>query len=147
MPYCAVMVSLVLLCAACAGPVAEPPTLASLDETQWLLRAWDRDDPAPSEPLITLTYTEGRFAGRSGCNSYSGAVEAGAEPDSIIVSPIVGTRMACPEMQMDMESRYLASLQAAASIGSLDGNLVLNYQDKAGQQRTLTFSPREDTQP
>lgn len=144
MPCRVTMISLVLLCAACASPNVEPPTLASLDETQWLLRAWDNGDPAPDEPLVTLTYNEGRFAGRSGCNSYTGAVAAGDLPGDIVISPIAGTRMACPAPQMEVETRYLTSLQAVSKFSILDGNLTLTYQDKAGQQRTLLFAPRVD---
>lgn len=142
MPCRVTMISLVLLCAACASPNVEPPTLASLDETQWLLRAWDNGDPAPDEPLVTLTYTEGRFAGRSGCNSYTSAVTAGDLPGDIVISPIAGTRMACPEPQMNVETRYLTSLQAVSKFSILDGNLTLTYQDETGQQRTMLFAPR-----
>ena len=88
------MMSLVLLCFACASHTEEPPALETLDETQWSLRSWDEGDPAPAEPLITLTYTEGSFAGRSGCNSYTGPVEAGEEPGVIVIGPIISTRMA-----------------------------------------------------
>jgi heat shock protein HslJ len=137
-----VMVSLILLCASCAGPVIEPPAIEALDETQWLLRSWDSGDPAPAEPLITLTYSEGRFAGRSGCNSYTSAVETGELLGVISIGPIISTRMACPELQMDVETRYLTALQAATKYNVIDGELTLAYQDEAGQQRTMTFAPR-----
>jgi heat shock protein HslJ len=147
MPCRIAMMSLVLMCASCASPVAEPPALATLDDSQWFLRAWDDGDPAPEEPLVTLTYSEGRFAGRSGCNSYSGAVTAGDLPGEIVVGPIAGTRMACPELQMDVESRYLTNLQAATKYTVTDGNFALTYQDQSGQQRAMLFAPRVESQP
>lgn len=144
MPCRIVVLSLVLLCASCAGAIADPPALETLDGTDWLLRAWDRDDPAPAEPPVTLTYSEGGFAGRSGCNSYSGPVETGEIPGEIVIGPIVSTRMACPELQMQVESRYLTILQAATKFGVMDGDLTLTYQDETGASRVMLFSPRED---
>ena len=139
--------SLVLLCASCAAPTSEPPALETLDGTQWLLRSWDSGDPAPDEPLVTLTYSEGNFAGRSGCNSYTGPVEAGEVPGSIVIGPIVSTRMACPELQMEVETRYLTNLRAATKFGIQAGGLALTYQDEAGQERTMLFAPRQDSRP
>lgn len=141
------LLSLVLLCAACAGPAAEPPALTTLEESQWSLSSWDQDDPAPADPIVTLTYSEGRFAGRSGCNSYTGAVAAGEAPGEIAIGPVVGTRMACPEMQMEVESRYLTNLQAATKYNLIDGALALTYEDESGQERTMIFSPREAIAP
>ena len=147
MPCRILVTSLVLLCASCAGPTAEPPALATLDETDWLLSSWDSGDPAPDEPLITLTYTEGAFAGRSGCNSYTGPVETGETPGSIVIGPIISTRMACPEPRMQVESRYLKNLQAATKFGIAAGDLTLTYQDDTGQERTMLFAPRQDSRP
>jgi heat shock protein HslJ len=147
MPRRIAIMSLVLLCASCAPPVAEPPALQTLDGTQWALRAWDRGDPAPEEPLITLTYTEGSFAGRSGCNSYTGSAQPGEVPGAIEVGPIVSTRMACPELQMEVETRYLTNLEAVTRFGIMAGDLALAYQDEAGEERTMRFAPRESSRP
>ena len=147
MPCRIVVLSLVLLCASCVAPTAEPPALETLEGTGWLLRAWDRDDPAPDEPLVTLTYSEGNFAGRSGCNSYSGPVEAGELPGEIVIGPIVSTRMACPEPQMQTETRYLKNLQAVTKYGIMVGDLALTYQDETGASRVMLLSPREDSRP
>src|SRR5690606_2443266 len=121
------MLRLILLCAACAGPAAEAPALSTLEGSQWSLQAWAQDDPAPADPLATLTYEEGRFAGRSGCNSYTGTVAPGDEPGEIAIGPVISTRMACPEMQMEVETRYLTALQAATKYNVSDGELSLVY--------------------
>lgn len=141
------LMSLVLLCASCAPSIADPPALATLDGTQWSLRSWDQGDPAPAEPPITLTYAEGGFAGRSGCNSYNGSVQPGDLPGAISVGPVVSTRMACPEMQMDVETRYLTNLQAVTKFGILAGDLALTYQDESGEERTMRFAPRAAESP
>jgi len=120
MPCRILVMSLVLLCISCAGSVDEPPAL---------------------ETLVTLTYSEGNFAGRSGCNSYTGAVTAGEQPGDIVISPIISTRMACAEPYMQVESRYLTNLQAATKFGVRDGELTLTYQDEAGASRVMLFAP------
>jgi hypothetical protein len=48
-------------------------SLDTLAATEWVLRAWDFDEAAPDEPEVTLNYKDGRFAGSSGCNRYSGS--------------------------------------------------------------------------
>ncbi len=113
----------------------------TVGETEWALRWWDLVDRVPDEPLVTLTYSDGRFAGNSGCNSYTGGVAAGDLPGDIVMSPIAGTRMACPEPQMGIESRFLKNLQAATKIGFLAGNLAVTYQDETGAIRTMLFAP------
>jgi heat shock protein HslJ len=141
------MIGLVLLCASCAPPVAEPPALNTLDGTQWSLRSWDGEEAASAEPLVTLTYSEGSFAGRSGCNSYTGPVETGDLPGAISIGPIISTRMACPELDMQVETRYLTNLQAVTKFGIQVGDLALTYQDETGLERTMLFGPRADAQP
>jgi heat shock protein HslJ len=140
-------IGLVLLCASCASPIAEPPALQTAGETEWVLRWWDSEDPAPGEPPITLTYKDGRFAGRSGCNSYSGAVAEGEQPGDIAISPIISTRMACADPVMQAESRYLKNLQGATKISIAAGDLTIAYQDEAGASGAMRFAPRSDPQP
>src|SRR5262245_14515458 len=135
------MMSLVVLCFSCASPTEEPPALKTLDKTQWSLSSWDDGDAAPVEPPITLTYSEGNFAGRSGCNNYTGPVQPGEEPGVITIGPIISTRMACPEMQMEVETRYLTNLETVTKFGMRAGDLALTYLDATGEERTMRFAP------
>lgn len=67
----------------------------------------------------------GGIFGRSGCNRYNAGVAAGDMPGSMKVSPVVGTRMACPEDVMALERRYLSALEGEVGTGFLSGKLAL----------------------
>jgi hypothetical protein len=66
-----------------AVALSAPTSRFSLDTlagTKSVLRGWDFDEAAPDEPEVTLNYEDGRFAGSSGCNRYSGSATAGDLP-------------------------------------------------------------------
>ena len=81
---------------------------------------------------------EGRVAGSSGCNRFTGKglVSAG----KVEIGLLATTRMACPPAVMDQESRYLKALAASKryEIGS-DG--LMRFYDGSGAT-TLRFSRR-----
>jgi putative lipoprotein len=84
----------------------------------------------------TLEFTaNGRVAGRGGCNRYGGSVKTSG--DSILMSEIFSTKMACAPALMDQETRYLAALQAVRSYRMEGPTLVL--VDATGKPR-LRFS-------
>ena len=71
-----------------------------------------QDKPVSTPVPVTLSFTEGRASGRSGCNQYSGAVEYGAR--TIRFQAMISTKMACAEDgAMLTEATYLQALQAA----------------------------------
>jgi heat shock protein HslJ len=117
-------------------------SLATLAGTVWVLRAWDLIDPAESEPVVTLAYESGRFTGTSGCNRYSGGVEAGDLPGVVKVGLLAGTRMACPEPQSSVEGRFLGQLGGARTIGFRLGRLAIGYARADGSQGTMVFEAR-----
>ncbi len=92
-------------------------SLAALAGTDWVLRAWDITEPAAEEPVVTLAYDAGRFAGTSGCNRYTGGVNEGTAPGELSVGLLAGTRMACPDAQASVESRFLEQLSGARTFG------------------------------
>lgn len=107
------------------------PRRLSLDiiaETEWVLTWWDLDEPAPAEPGITLSYLDGRLSGKSGCNNYFVAANAGAQPGDVTVGQAGGTMMACPEDVMAVEQRYLAQMGSVKKYGFLAGMLALTYE-------------------
>ena len=114
-------------------------SLATLAGTTWVLRAWDIGDPAASEPAVTLTYDAGRFAGSSGCNRFVAGVAAGGTPGAITVGPSAGTRMACPDPQAAVETRFLEQLGGAQSIGFWIGKLAIGYVKTDGTRGTMLF--------
>lgn len=141
----------VLACAGCGGQDApasagsaeaeeiveetEVMSLEALGDAEWWLVAFAEGEPAPEEPVITLAYVEGKFAGTSGCNRYFAAVTAGREDLAIEIGPAAGTMMMCPEAVMEAEQRYLGCLAGVTSY-RLDGDsLYLAYAEGQAELR------------
>lgn len=99
---------------------------------RWILREWSSGDPAPDEPVVTLRYDDGRLTGGSGCNNYFVAADPGENPGGVSLGPIGTTRMACPEAETAVESRFLSQLEGVTAFGFLAGALALEYETDEG---------------
>ena len=116
-------------------PGTEPVRLSleAIAGTEWVLRSWSWDEPAPAEPEVTLQYVDGRFAGSSACNRYSVPVkDAGEMPGGIETGLGIGTRMACPDPAGAIETRFLRQLEGVNNLGFVAGQLMLTYEADAG---------------
>ena len=82
------------------------------------------DVPQP----ITLELSGSTAAGRAPCNTYTG--EFNGTSDGVDLGPFATTRMACsPDSVMELESRYIAGLEAADT-ATVDGStLTLTLND------------------
>ncbi|WP_296490554.1 META domain-containing protein [Rhodoferax sp.] len=133
-----------------AGPGAASHDLVTLDAlagTTWVLRAWDVAEPAPAQPVVTLSYAAGRFSGSSGCNRYTTAVTPGNTPGELQVGLVAGTRMACPDAQSAVETRFLQRLQAARRFGFKSGQLAISTPGANGPGATLLFEASVPVKP
>jgi len=128
-----------VLASAGADTVTGILSLDTIGGTTWVLQRWDRGQPAPDEPRITLRYEDGQFRGTSGCNRYFAAVTAAEPPGSMTVGPPADTRRACPEPVARVEDRFLRQLEQAVSYGFVAGRLALMYieDDRPG---AMTFT-------
>lgn len=74
----------------------------------------------PDGAAVTLLLDgQGRAAGRSGCNRFTGGVEIGS--GTMRFGQMAGTRMACPEPLMELEQRVLSALQGTR-LFTMDGS-------------------------
>ena len=78
---------------------------------------------------VTLELAQGRIAGRSGCNRFTGSAElTAASPVAgmLALGPLAGTRMMCPPAVMALEGQVLGALARVEGwrIGR-DGTLAL----------------------
>jgi heat shock protein HslJ len=126
-------IALLSFTSACsAGMDRGQDTLASHD---W--QALELQDKPVSTPVpVTLSFTEGRASGRSGCNQYSGAVEYGA--GTIRFQAMISTKMACVEDgAMQTEASYLQALQGAET-WNIDAAGKLTIEGARGR---IKFTP------
>ena len=124
--------------AAGAAPIA-PVRLEAIAERDWVLQAWSATEPAAAEPPVTLRYAEGRFAGKSACNRYTGPVTPGEVTGECTVGAIASTRMMCPPPIFAVESRYLTALARATHVGLRGDRLAITYATEDGGTATLFF--------
>ena len=115
-------------------------SMEAIAGTEWVLRAWDIDEPALEESEVTLLFQDGRFSGRSGCNRYFASVKPGDMPGDLYVGPAGSTRMACPEPAMTVETRFLEQLGQVEKFGFMVGQLMLSYQ-KENSRGVMLFDP------
>lgn len=97
--------------------------------------------PVPANLEVTLSFADGRVSGNSGCNNYGG--DATATGDSLRVSAIMSTKMACLEPGvMETEMTYLQALQGAErwAVGG-DGQLVIS--GAKGEIRLTPVAPQK----
>ncbi len=98
--------------------------------TQWQLESFVTGDVASSlvaDTSITLTLNADGSAGGRACNTYRTSYTM--EGDTIAFSPIVSTRMACPQDVMAQEKAYFTALGAATRYEIVDGKLIIEHPE------------------
>jgi heat shock protein HslJ len=126
-----------------SGVEPERLSIATFAGPEWVLRKFDRDQPAPGGLEITLLFEEDRIAGKSGCNQYMGKVTEGDMPGDLTVGLLAGTMMACPPEIMELEDRYRQQLEKVFKIGFLNGQLALTFKKDDGNVGLLLLAPRQ----
>jgi heat shock protein HslJ len=121
-------------------------TRSTLEGTEWVLRYWTRDEPAPGAPEITFTVQGDRIAGHSGCNRFFGTLTEGATPGEIATGPLAGTRMACPEPAMALEQRFHQQMAGVKKFSFRATQLVLTYE-RDGALASMIFEGRPPVTP
>ena len=130
--------TLSLTLAACDTPMTDGPANRDLTQSDWAAETIN-GKPVIEPGKVTLAIVEDRVTGRSGCNLYSGSVEA--SNGTLKVGQLISTKMACmAEGVMQQERDYLTALGAATSYTFRDdGRLVIGgtlvYVSTPRQQR------------
>lgn len=117
-------------------------SLADLSGVEWVLTHWNAEEAVSGEAEVTLVFEDGRIAGKSACNLYSGTVTAGEIPGDLTLSmPMIGTLMACEPSVDAIEQRYRGALEHLQQFRFAAGQLALtwSHQDEWG---TMLFTSR-----
>ena len=118
-----------------SSPVeASRMTMASLSLTGTVWQVEDIDQGGIVDAsMVTIRFPEdGRIAGGTGCNKFFGAAVISGE--SISISGIGVTQMACAEALMAQERRFLNALQNANRL-EMDNNTWLVFYDATRTER------------
>lgn len=120
---------------------AQRPSASSNDDWQLVGYKLDQMNVALGDRKITISVDtkEGRVAGNSGCNRFTGAFKF-EETGRLKVGPIAGTMMACPEPWMSFERMFLKTLEGADAFSFETGVLTITDTDTGN---FLRFKPAE----
>ncbi|HET6340806.1 MAG TPA: META domain-containing protein [Gemmatimonadota bacterium] len=124
-------------------PAAGDSVPAELVGTAWRLAEFDAGEPVPEDIEITAEFRQGGIAGRSACNRYTGPVQIDLAAGTIQFGALVSTKMACPPLQMESETRYLGALERATGVTLEPGRLTIRGENEAGVSSTLVFASAE----
>jgi len=110
--------------------------------TEWVLRAWTWDEPAPATPEVTVKFDGARLAGHAGCNSYFAQLKPGDQPGDLTIGPAGATRMMCPEPAMTVATRFLQQLGGVTQVRFMAGQLALPYANTDKTFGVMLFDRR-----
>lgn len=109
-----------------------PPLGGSLEGGPWLVEDVNGGGVLDNARL-EMTFDPGdqntsRVSGRAGCNRFNGSwQQTGA---TVKFGPLATTMMACPPALMDMERKFLSTLEAVTTLGFDEtGAALLKAQD------------------
>ena len=108
---------------------------SALEGTPWVL-ASGLDVEGWEEAAPSATFEDGRVAGSTGCNRYTGPYTLDGE--LLALGPLAVTLMACPPPRDAVERAYVAALERVAGWRVEDGGLSL--LDASGDE-LLRFAP------
>ena len=117
-------------------------SLEAIAGPEWVLRWWDREEKVAAEPPVTLSYSEGRLAGQSGCNNWFTAPIIGEQPGDLAIGPVGSTKKMCPDDVMDIEWKFLGQLEGVKKFGFMAGMLALSYE-MDGKHGVMLFEERD----
>ena len=112
---------------------AESETTQSLAGTSWVLNGYEVAgtlETLPESINITLNFADGGVSGSAGCNNYSGIYQENGN-QLVINNEITRTLMACFDIAMEQETRFLEILPSANTF-SIDGTtLRIQYAENS----------------
>lgn len=131
-----------------AAPVPPAPSGATtsppLDGTRWVLvRVGDQRVITPTAdprrvPHLVFDAGAGRVSGSGGCNRLAGPYRR--QGDTLTVGPVVGTRMACPDV-MATENALTGALERVRGWRVVEGRLELLSAPGPTGEVVAAFTP------
>ena len=93
----------------------EPSGAEALEGVSWVLTQFVAGNGSTRIVSVGVNaeFDGSTISGVSGCNQYNASYAASGS--EISFGPIAGTEMACPELEMETEARYLELLESVAT--------------------------------
>jgi len=124
------------------------PDADSLEGVQWYLQEVG-GSPISSmakdkQPHITLDASKKMATGFSGCNNFFGGYELDGE--SLKFGPVGATRMACPDLEMSLETEVFKALDQTRTWKIQDGELLFLDDSKVLARFSMTPANKGSTE-
>lgn len=88
------------------------PVIDGIEDTKWQLVELNNEPVSPlageKRPHLLLDSTQKKVTGFAGCNNFFGGYEF--DEDALTFGPVGSTRMACPDLQLSLETEFLNAL-------------------------------------
>lgn len=118
--------------------IAQNQSVKPLEGTEWQLAAWSEPLSFTEKP-VTLSFSQKGLTGSTGCNRYQASYQI--TEDTLTLSPIATTRIACPEPLINQESAFLKALEGTKLYAiTAQNQLQIAYKTKKGLG-LMTFKP------
>lgn len=88
------------------------PAVTGIEDAKWQLVELNNEPVSPlageKRPHILLDSTQKKATGFAGCNNFFGSYEI--DEDALKFGPVGSTRMACPDLQLNLETAFFNAL-------------------------------------
>lgn len=108
----AMFLFLLLICFNQSKAEQTVPVITGIEDTKWQLVELSNEPVSPlageKRPHILLDSTQKKATGFAGCNNFFGGYDI--DEDALTFGPVGSTRMACPDLQLSLETEFLSAL-------------------------------------
>uniref|UniRef100_B8HRX5 DUF306 domain-containing protein n=1 Tax=Cyanothece sp. (strain PCC 7425 / ATCC 29141) TaxID=395961 RepID=B8HRX5_CYAP4 len=115
--------------------------MQSLNGTSWILSTWNQvnqNGGSLNQQPITITFTDNRISGFSGCNRFSGPYHW--EGNRLKIGEIMASTRGCEPGVMERETAFIAALSSLDSVQVIGNQLHLGYKTANGESGSLGFT-------
>lgn len=127
------IISMSMVCCMKRGTTVSASDINRIQGVRWYLTQVGGSPVSPpadgKQPHMALDPAKSQVTGFAGCNNFFGNYEL--DGSSLSFGPIGATRMACPDLEMGLETKLFEALQSTLKWKIEDGNLLLFETDAA----------------
>lgn len=113
----------VLLLSSCCACRKGSPVIGNLEQDSWKLIEYAGKPISASGIVLTFNAAEKMINGTAPCNNFFASYSLFKEQNNIEIGPVGATRMACPDM--DLEMKFTADLNHVVRLKIEGSNLLM----------------------
>lgn len=135
-----VMISSMLILSSCCACRKGSPKIGSLEQDNWKLIEFKYDPIENSQIVLSFDAEKKMIYGTAPCNNFFAGYSLFKGENNITISNVGATRMACPEM--DLEMNFTGALSTVTRI-KIDGQHLLMLNNTGELVALLVSEPKK----